>query len=380
VMVSSVAVDMVFYLLFSLLALGAFLRFLEEPGARWLVLAGLFTGLGYCCNERAGTPGAAVVRGPGAHRERALAAALAHLGGSWRVRRLLCAGQDGSRIGRATRSLRGLRRDRAAPRLLRQERRAQAPLSRPYRLQGLGARVPVHERPPGRRAPRGHGPGAGVGDAAQGPGGADVSGALRHRAGAARLRGHTVQRGGEPGAAGLVLGGPFTPPRGTPGGDRGRAGRDRRPRRRHRRAGRRAGGRGARGRHAPGDLARPGRGGSRPRLPCRRPHGGAAHGLPHLRPLPTRPAHHPEEDPGAAGGGRLARHGPGRGGGARSGRPRPGAACLSRRGVRALVRRGGRELAFDVVVRDAPSRYPPPFWLAAATARGAPSPPRAGGS
>lgn len=54
VMVSSVAVDMVFYLLFSLLALGAFLRFLEEPRARWLVLTGLFTGLGYCCNERAG--------------------------------------------------------------------------------------------------------------------------------------------------------------------------------------------------------------------------------------------------------------------------------------------------------------------------------------
>ena len=41
---------------------------------------------------------------------------------------------------------------------------------------------------------------------------------------------------------------------------------------------------------------------------------------------------------------------------------------------------GGRELAFDVVVRDAPSRYPPPFWLEAATGRGAPSPPRAGGS
>ena len=54
VMVSSVAVDMVFYLLFSMLALGAFLRFLEEPGASWLLLTGLLTGLGYCCNERAG--------------------------------------------------------------------------------------------------------------------------------------------------------------------------------------------------------------------------------------------------------------------------------------------------------------------------------------
>ena len=54
VMVSSVAVDMVFYLLFSLLALGAFLRFLEDPRARWLLLAGALTGLGYLCNERAG--------------------------------------------------------------------------------------------------------------------------------------------------------------------------------------------------------------------------------------------------------------------------------------------------------------------------------------
>jgi hypothetical protein len=45
---------MVFYLLFSMLALGAFLRFLEEQGASWLVVTGLLTGLGYCCNERAG--------------------------------------------------------------------------------------------------------------------------------------------------------------------------------------------------------------------------------------------------------------------------------------------------------------------------------------
>jgi hypothetical protein len=41
---------------------------------------------------------------------------------------------------------------------------------------------------------------------------------------------------------------------------------------------------------------------------------------------------------------------------------------------------GEEEVAFDVVARDAPSRYPLPFWLPAATARGAPSPPRAGGS
>ncbi|HEX5041708.1 MAG TPA: glycosyltransferase family 39 protein [Candidatus Polarisedimenticolaceae bacterium] len=54
VMVSSVAVDMVFYLLFSVLALGAFLRFLEEPRASSLLLTGLLTGLGFLCNERAG--------------------------------------------------------------------------------------------------------------------------------------------------------------------------------------------------------------------------------------------------------------------------------------------------------------------------------------
>ena len=41
---------------------------------------------------------------------------------------------------------------------------------------------------------------------------------------------------------------------------------------------------------------------------------------------------------------------------------------------------GGREVAFDVVAREAPSRYPAPFWLPAATARGAPSPATAGGS
>lgn len=54
VMVSSVAVDMVFYLLFSILALGAFLRFLEEPRSSWLLWTGLLSGLGFLCNERAG--------------------------------------------------------------------------------------------------------------------------------------------------------------------------------------------------------------------------------------------------------------------------------------------------------------------------------------
>jgi 4-amino-4-deoxy-L-arabinose transferase-like glycosyltransferase len=54
VMVSSVAVDMVFYLFFSLLAIGAFLRFLESPGSPWLLLASAATGVGYLCNERAG--------------------------------------------------------------------------------------------------------------------------------------------------------------------------------------------------------------------------------------------------------------------------------------------------------------------------------------
>jgi hypothetical protein len=54
VMVSAVAVDMAYYLLFSLLAIGAFLRFLERPSAAPLMGMALATGAGYLCNERAG--------------------------------------------------------------------------------------------------------------------------------------------------------------------------------------------------------------------------------------------------------------------------------------------------------------------------------------
>jgi hypothetical protein len=54
VAVSSVAVDMVFYLLFLALAAGSFSRFLERPAASALVVTGLLTGLAYMCNERAG--------------------------------------------------------------------------------------------------------------------------------------------------------------------------------------------------------------------------------------------------------------------------------------------------------------------------------------
>lgn len=50
--ISSVAVDMVFYLLFSLLALSAFTSFLRKPGSATLLATGLFCGLGYMCNER----------------------------------------------------------------------------------------------------------------------------------------------------------------------------------------------------------------------------------------------------------------------------------------------------------------------------------------
>ena len=53
VAVSSVAVDMVFYLLFALLAMAAFGRFLEEQRPASLVLAGALAGLSYLCNERA---------------------------------------------------------------------------------------------------------------------------------------------------------------------------------------------------------------------------------------------------------------------------------------------------------------------------------------
>jgi hypothetical protein len=51
---SSVAVDGVFYLLFSLLALTAFTSFLRQPQAAALLETGVFAGLGYMCNERAG--------------------------------------------------------------------------------------------------------------------------------------------------------------------------------------------------------------------------------------------------------------------------------------------------------------------------------------
>lgn len=54
VAISSVAVDMVFYLSFVALALGSFERFLASPRADSLILVGLFAGLGFLCNERAG--------------------------------------------------------------------------------------------------------------------------------------------------------------------------------------------------------------------------------------------------------------------------------------------------------------------------------------
>jgi hypothetical protein len=53
VVMSSVAVDGVFFLFFTVLAIGAFMKFLQTPGGSALILTGLLTGLAYLCNERA---------------------------------------------------------------------------------------------------------------------------------------------------------------------------------------------------------------------------------------------------------------------------------------------------------------------------------------